>query len=367
VTLTARPQQKAPAPGPLDQALESIAARAATLDADPRLPRENLEDLARSGVLEAAPRQPGPLAYQIALIRAVAAVDASTARILDGHINAAERLLTAQPGSVAEAELAAVAGGRLWLGVWGADPVAGEGRPARLERTAAGQLVLSGVKVFCSGAGGVQRALVVAFDERDERRLAYVDTTGGLEIDARWYRAHGLRSSESHRVTFDAAIVLAVLGGPGELARQPFFARDAVRTAATWAGLCDALASATARALAERGEADAHQDGALGRLRLRAEANELWLIAAARRLEQPGRSADDCAQIAASTRAALFESCAAALRDAVAATGSRGPATVPLLDRARRDLDVFLLQHRVEPSLEALGRAARLAAAGRPA
>ena len=59
--------------------------------------------------------------------------------------------------------------GELLLGVWGADPAPGEGSPAHLERGRDG-LVLRGVKTFCSGAGGVQRALVVARDDDGARR-----------------------------------------------------------------------------------------------------------------------------------------------------------------------------------------------------
>ena len=48
-----------------------------------------------------------------------------------------------------------------------------------------------------------------------------------------------MRSSESYRVVFRGTRVLAILGEPGELVREPYFARDAIRTAATWAGLAD--------------------------------------------------------------------------------------------------------------------------------
>ena len=33
--------------------------------------------------------------------------------------------------------------------------------------------------------------------------------------------------------------MLAVLGEPGELVREPYFGRDAIRTAVTWAGIAD--------------------------------------------------------------------------------------------------------------------------------
>ena len=59
-----------------------------------------------------------------------------------------------------------------------------------------------------------------------------------------------MRASVSHRVVFDGAPVLAVLGAPGAIAQEPWFARDAVRTAATWAGAADAAADEAVRLLA---------------------------------------------------------------------------------------------------------------------
>jgi hypothetical protein len=42
----------------------------------------------------------------------------------------------------------------------------------------------------------------------------------------------GMRASESHLVRFHGARVHALLGGPDELLRDPWFGRDAIRTAA---------------------------------------------------------------------------------------------------------------------------------------
>ena len=49
-----------------------------------------------------------------------------------------------------------------------------------------------------------------------------------------------MRASESHLVHFHGAPVYALLGGPDELLREPWFGRDAIRTAARWAGIADA-------------------------------------------------------------------------------------------------------------------------------
>ena len=110
-----------------------------------------------------------------------------------------------------------------WLGVWGADPLPEEGEAASIVDGA-----LRGEKVFCSGAGGSHRALVIARNG-DKRELVYVDLEHDVKIDRSWYRARGMRASESHRVEFHGARILATLQ---PLNREPWLSGDAIRTAA---------------------------------------------------------------------------------------------------------------------------------------
>jgi alkylation response protein AidB-like acyl-CoA dehydrogenase len=348
-------------PTALRSVLGRIASRARTLDSVPRFPAENMEDLRVAGVLQAPAERAdetkegtgSTLPEEIALVRAVAEADASTARILDGHLNGVERLALCAAAPLREVELRAIGAGELIIGVWGADPARGEGEPAQILTAPGGSLVLRGVKTFCSGAGGVQRALVVASHEDGTRRLAYVDARSHMSIDRDWYRASGLRASESHRVEFHDAPVLALLGGENELLRQPWFGRDAVRTAATWAGIADSVFAATLTALGER-NLDEHQARALGRMRVARATIARWLDHAGARLDDepphdPGSLAIEC-------RAAISEACEVLLAEAVHACGSRALIDGGTLDRGRRDLDLFLLQHRLDPQLAKLGR-----------
>jgi hypothetical protein len=343
----------------LAETVTRIAERAADYDRSPRFPHENLNELQAAGALSLARLSARRLTEQVALVARIACADASTARILDGHLNGVERLLTAAPGDVPADELEAAARGRLLLGVWGADPHDDEGEPAQIVETSSGSLVLRGVKVFCSGAGGVDRALVVASDARGARRLAYIDATTDVQIDRRWYGASGLRSSESHLATFADAPVLTLLGGPDELLRQPYFARDGVRTVAIWGGLSHAVAAATLAAVAGSAS-DSHQDAALGRIRVHLRTIDLWLAHAALSLEQPAPDDDaSCSEIALGARVAVADASRAISEAATQICGSRASVTVADLDRARRDLEVFLLQHRLERQLEGLGRRVR--------
>jgi hypothetical protein len=346
------------APLTLDAAIAEIAAGAAARDRDRAgaFPEAAIKALEAAGALRAGAQDP-PLRFdeELRLLRSIAAADTGVARILDGHLNAIERLRVQASPAVRERELAAIAAGRMRAGVWGADPVPGadEGEPARVRGGA-----LWGAKTFCSGAGGLQRALVLARAEDPDASApvaAWVDlTAGGVEIDRGWFRGTGMLSSASHRVTFTGAPVLEVLGPPGSLLVQPWFARDAVRTAATWAGAADAAVEDAIDHLARRPSTGDLEALAAGRMRAWQRTIGLWLDAAPAELA-PGAPAP--AAFAAHARTAIADAARAILDEAERATGSRPAAAGSVLDRAARDLRLFLLQHRLEPILARAGRA----------
>jgi alkylation response protein AidB-like acyl-CoA dehydrogenase len=363
-SLGARPRA-ALDPDALALALAQIALQAGELDANPRFPDQSFALLKAVGVVQLAGDRSGcDLIAEAALIRALAAADASTARILDGHFNGAERLALLGQEPLRTEELERIARGELLLGVWGADPAPGEGPPARIAEGAGGELTLTGVKTFCSGAGGVQRALVIARDEHDAKRIAYVDATRGLRLDRDWYRASGLRASESHRVEFDQAPVLALLGGPEEIVREPWFSRDAVRTSATWAGIADGILAATLELVGDRVLADELRLHAIGRMRVAQSSIDRWLGHAVGVLDLAELDATDARALAAECRLALSDAGRLIAAEAARVCGSRALIGGSALDRARRDLDLFLLQHRLDPKLVELG-AELLAGRGR--
>ena len=151
------------------------------------------------------------LADQLDAVRAVSRADGSVGRIFDGHVNAQERLGTQGFDGL--------------LGVWGADPAPGEGEPARVEGDR-----MYGVKTFCSGAGGLDR---VARARSAATSSTWTSPTG-VEIDEYWYRSAGpARIGVAPRRLRRRA---GARRGSDRSARCPWFARDAVRTTATWAG-----------------------------------------------------------------------------------------------------------------------------------
>jgi alkylation response protein AidB-like acyl-CoA dehydrogenase len=361
-----RPLPSLPARQDLVAALGLIAAGASERDREPvpPFPGDAIGLLETAGALVcnamSGPRRPAAAA-ELNLVREVARADASVGRIFDGHLNGVERLAVQGPDHLRDEELAAVRAGRLRVGVWGGDPRPGEGPAAAVARGGPGSAtaeVLTGVKTFCSGAGGLDRALVLARDPDVKPPIAvWVDLTvrGTITVDESWYRGAGLRASVSHRVVFKGAPVLARFGPPGALAEQPWFSRDALRTAASWAGMADAAVEAAVAELAARPGRGELEELATGRMLTELGTITAWLHRAAAAMDSASESLP---AISLHGRAAIAQACRALLDEAARACGSHAFATAGPLDRARRDLELFLLQHRLEGGLAASGRAA---------
>jgi hypothetical protein len=351
-----------PASPPLADVIAEIRATATTRDRDPArpFPAEAIARLRDSGTLAAtahAGTSRPPAAWELALVRAVAAADGSVGRIFDGHLNAVERLAVHAPPAVRDPALERVRAGELVAGVWGGEPVGGEGPPAAVVATGSGD-VLRGVKTFCSGAGGLTHAAVLAgAPDGGAPLLVWIDVADPrtVEVDESWYRAAGLIASASHRVVFHDAPVLARLGGPGAIAEQPWFGRDALRTAASWAGMADTAVAGALAALAQRPSTSELEALAAGRILTAQRTIDVWLAAAAVAMD----GADpELADVALHGRVAIAAACRELLDEGARACGSRPFAQGSDLDRARRDLELFLLQHRLEPPLARAGATA---------
>ena len=160
------PDPAPPARIGLADALARIASSAREREEPvaPSFPADAFALLRDAGALvwNAVPgEQRPPAAGELGLVRCVAAADGSVGRIYDGHLNAVERLAVNGARQTFGTDWDDLAASRLWAGVWGADPLPGEGPPAEVVETRAGA-VLRGVKTFCSGAGGLHRAIVLA-------------------------------------------------------------------------------------------------------------------------------------------------------------------------------------------------------------
>jgi alkylation response protein AidB-like acyl-CoA dehydrogenase len=155
-------------------------------------------------------------------------------------------------------------------------------------------------------------------------------------------------------VVFHDAPVLARLGPPGGISVQPWFGRDALRTAATWAGMADTALAAALETLARRPARGPLEGLAAGRMLTAHATIDLWIKAGAEAMDRAG---PDLASVALHARVAISDACRTLLDEAARACGARPFARAEPLDRARRDLEVFLLQHRLDPMLARAGGA----------
>jgi alkylation response protein AidB-like acyl-CoA dehydrogenase len=129
----------------IEPVLSQIASGAAERDANPTFPEGAFRALAAAGILAmpapelgAGGKRRASFAEEWSVLRAVARADGSVGRILDGHFNAVERVSVSAPEPLRSRDLAAVASGRLRLGVWGPTPyLAREHRPGSSKRRAA--------------------------------------------------------------------------------------------------------------------------------------------------------------------------------------------------------------------------------------
>jgi hypothetical protein len=110
-----------------------------------------------------------------------------------------------------------------------------------------------------------------------------------------------------------------------------------------------ALAALAARPA--RGELEAL---AAGRVLTARHSLDVWMSAAAAAMDAGG---DDLPAVALHARSAVYDACRSLLDEAARSCGSRPFATGSALDRARRDLELVLLQHRLDPLLARAGAA----------
>jgi hypothetical protein len=116
--------------------------------------------------------------------------------------------------------------------------------------------------------------------------------------------------------------------------------------------MADAAAEAALTELAQRPDRGEIEALAAGRILTAQHTISVWMQAAAIAMDAVS---PDLATVALQGRAAISTACRALLDEAAQACGSRPFARGGRLDRARRDLEVFLLQHRLDPLLARAG------------
>jgi alkylation response protein AidB-like acyl-CoA dehydrogenase len=268
-------------------------------------------------------------------------------------------------GRIAEAHLDAVAildelGGKpqqpveLW-GVWAA-----EVRSEVLTVSGDDEVVLDGVKSWCSGAGFCTHALVTAQRADGERGL-YAVAVEAPAVTAlpNWWRNPGMAESDTRSVQFTAARAVAV-GDPGAYLSRPGFWHGAVGVAACWLGGARAVAAPLYRKAR-----DEHALAHLGAVDAALAAAEALLDSVAGQFDADPFDRAGRGELLARRARAVVEH---AVDEAITRTGrALGPGPLAMDEAHARnvaDLGIYVRQSHAEKDLAALGRLAGKQLAG---
>ena len=372
-----------PAPMSADDALGAAARiaqfcseNAASLDYDDAFPAEEFQRLAEAGLL-AAPlpkahgglglcTEAGGMRAGLQLLARLGWGSLAVGRVYEGHVNALQLLNLF--GTAAQRERAAADArdaGKLFA-IWNTEEKDG----VRLEPLPNGGVRLHGAKLYTSGAGWVDRALVpgalpdggwqICLVPMDEVRTT---------IDRSVWRPLGMRASASYHTDF-SGIELgpeALIGKPGDYHQQPWFSGGAIRFAAVQLGGATALfdaARAELRAL--RRTEDPFQRARAGEAATLLEGGRLWLDGAAVLLDatptvfsaDPPPDTATTARIIAHanlTRTAIADACVRVIDLVERSVGMRGLLKPHPIERLGRDLTLYLRQPAPDAALAGAG------------
>ncbi len=326
--------------------VEPFQARAAALDEAAQFPDANIEDLHRIGALAALVlRRPGGQedggACLLQMLRLIGQGHLPTGRLFEGHVNALK--LVASYGT--PAQLARAAGeaedGHLF-GLWVTEAPPG----LRLR-----QGVLQGGKVFCSGAGRLDRALVTARPDQGEPVLALVRLDGTARSRPSAMRLGGMRSAVTGAVDL-TGLPADVIGQPGDYLRQPEFSAGAWRTSAVTLGGVEALVGHVRRELTDRGRAGSpHQQTRVGQMLVAQQTALMWVRYAAGLAESGGRAAGDVAAGVNLSRIAVEQAALDVLRLAQRSLGLSAFMQGHPAEALMRDLATYLRQPAPDETL----------------
>jgi alkylation response protein AidB-like acyl-CoA dehydrogenase len=259
--------------------------------------------------------------------------DLARARLAEGHLDA--QAILAELG--ARRPLPGLA----W-GVWAAEPTRLQAEPR------AGGWHLSGEKGWCSGAHGLDRALVTA-TAPDGPRLFVVDPEQ-LEPVAGSWPAIGMAATASLTMRFDTSVdAHAAVGGPGAYVERPGFWHGGAGVATVWFG--GALGVAERLRVAVNAGDDRLVDAAFGRVRSRLEAAAALIGRSASEIDARPLDVDAARQRAMRLRLVVEDVARSTIAEATTALGAGPLAHEP--DHARRVVDLELYLRQLKPAAAA--------------
>ncbi|MGA9277024.1 hypothetical protein [Ilumatobacter sp.] len=295
-----------------------------------------LRDLLVSGRLDLPdPASGSTAARHRALIEIARTLPVGVARLAEAHCDATSILHEA--GRKPD-------GGSLY-GVWASS---GPEDP-RLEASS-----ISGTKLFCSGLGIVDRALVTVIDHDGRQRLVDVDAGPdvGIELDTSGWATGALSDTATGVVRYDRHPIDPdrMVGPPNWYLDRVGFWHGACGPAACWAGATLGIIEAGDRS----GGSDPHRQAQLGALRAAAWGLEALFDSAARQIDAAPDDRVEAERRARSLRHLTERMCADVLDRFGRAFGPRPFTTDAALATRFSDTHLYLRQHHGERELGAV-------------
>ncbi|MEX3906866.1 acyl-CoA dehydrogenase [Paraburkholderia sp. BR14312] len=238
----------------------------------------------------------------------------------------------------------------IW-GVWAARSPRNE---LRYASSRSGQILLSGVKPWCSGAAFVTHALVTCIDSDDRDWLAALPMDQpGVTVTARGWEAVGMAATQS--VEIDVLNAHATLVGPVDgYLRRPGFWHGGAGIAACWYGAAAALAVRLRDAARRRD--DPHLNAHLGAADAALSAARALLRDAAHKIDSAPHA--DAMALALRARAAAESAVEATLHACARGLGAGPLCRDRWFAHMAADLPVFVRQSHAEHDLAALAKRA---------
>jgi alkylation response protein AidB-like acyl-CoA dehydrogenase len=262
-------------------------------------------------------------------------------RLLEAHINALRLLMRYGNAEQRAFAGAAVREGALFA-LWVTDAPANGLRMA----VHGDALVLTGAKMFCSGAGHATHAVVTA-EEHGETRLVLVDLGGGEEASALPAGLSGMRAAVTGQVDFTGVETGAdrIMGGPGDYLREPDFSAGAWRSSAVALGGLYRLLDLLRTQLSQRGrQDDPHQRARFGQALIGHETGRLWLERAGRMAEDGQTDGAEIVATVGLARIAVERACLDGIELVRRSLGLGAFVTSNPVERVARDLETYLRQ-----------------------
>ncbi len=333
----------------LTSVMHQIVAQAEK-DDEGSFPIHNIKLLADNGLLRAfAPAALGGDRFQNRMqyvsclfdcLRLVGRANLSLGRLFEGHVNAL--LLIDRYG---DDEQRAMLAGHLrrskLFGVWNTEPP-----PGMSVQCDDGNWTLSGAKYYATGAGFLDFAVVTA-RLPDGQRQMFLAPVGGVRdrADLSTWKTSGMRATVSGTFDFSNLPISLheFLGEPDDYEREPMFTAGAWRFTAVQLGGIEALIQLTRQHICQTGaDRDALQRARFGQAVAHARTAYLWVKEAANRAEMG--SIDDAVPFVLMTRGVVEDAALRVIEAAQRGVGTRAFFTGNPIDRAIRDLQLYLRQ-----------------------